>query len=611
MLIDRRSLPERRQFVQGGLSRDSSSIERSNLISICQLVVKTVVDTSLRYGRQLDTDNVPLHQLFVVLDLCLRHGIKLERRLLGGKKDLWDLLQTVERLDQGAAEITTTARDLSTVKTSSGRARAFVRLAVMQKKLGDYVKLLVDSGNILQEFYEPEALLCSEEGVLLAGLLVSLNIVDCNLCLKDEDLDGQEGVIDLKYYLRRKEDVGREDGVEENDQLEQKDFNALVDQKNYIEEVNRNLAANIANLQARVDSLTNSNALMREDLAITKRKVDSLELENNTLTLEVEKQVNLANLSNAMKNEVDKYNELDPKVDNEAELQLNEERNAKNELEKELHLEIQMKAEMEMAMKLLEKDVHEKQDNIVSLRSQLDDIKSINLEMYTKLAECEKSLAYKSDMIQRLEMKTVAMGDTLQQLDKKYVESEKSCQLAKTSNLELTAKLTESEARYTELEEDVKIERGWRESLQKAHETDKESISALMQETEFLRQVQGDYENLREENSRLRDTVKEGEQTLEEVGQQLSWSKLQVDVMKEEVVGVVGAGWEEDSKATTCKICAKEFNLARRKHHCRNCGGIFCDSCSDNKMKLPSSAKAVRVCDTCYTLLLDRQSKLP
>ena len=44
-----------------------------------------------------------------------------------------------------------------------------------------------------------------------------------------------------------------------------------------------------------------------------------------------------------------------------------------------------MKAEMEMAMKLLEKDVHEKQDTIVSLRQQLEEIKDINLELYTKL----------------------------------------------------------------------------------------------------------------------------------------------------------------------------------------------------------------------------------
>lgn len=41
-----------------------------------------------------------------------------------------------------------------------------------------------------------------------------------------------------------------------------------------------------------------------------------------------------------------------------------------------------------MAMKLLEKDIHEKQDTIISLRRQLEDIKQINLEMYKKLQVC-------------------------------------------------------------------------------------------------------------------------------------------------------------------------------------------------------------------------------
>lgn len=36
-------------------------------------------------------------------------------------------------------------------------------------------------------------------------------------------------------------------------------------------------------------------------------------------------------------------------------------------------------------MKLLEKDIHEKQDTVVSLRRQLEDIKLINLDMYKKL----------------------------------------------------------------------------------------------------------------------------------------------------------------------------------------------------------------------------------
>lgn len=602
LLVDRRSMVERRVWKD----RDPIVIERNNLVSISQLVIKSVVDSSLRFGRQLDTDNIPLHQFFVVLDLALRHGLKTSRRLLLGKRELWDLLQNVEKFDQAATDITATVRDLSTVKTPAGRARAWVRLALMQKKLADYVKVLVDNKDLLAEFYEPEALICSEEGVLLTGLLVSLNIVDCNLCLKEEDLDGQEGVIDLSYYLRRKEDIGRDDIPEV---VEEKDINTVIDQKNYIEEMNRNLAANVTNLQARIESLTNTNALMREDLAINKKKVTALQHENSSLNLEVEKQLNIANLSRVMKTEVDRYNELDPKKESEFEDKLSDEKIAKSELEKELNLEIQMKAEMEMAMKLLEKDVHEKQDTIISLRSQLEDIKSINLEMYTKLAECEKSLTYKSDMIQKLEMKTVAMADTLQQLDHKFVEAEKNFHSSKAQNADLRSKVIESEAKIVELESDIKIERQWRERLQESSIGDKETISSLRQDNEFLKQVSADYENLRLDNDRLREQVKEGEQTLEELGQQLSWSKLQVDTMKEEV-NVPGA-WEKDSMAVECKICSKEFNLARRRHHCRNCGGIFCDSCSDNKMKLPSSAKPMRVCDNCYTLLLDRQSKLP
>ena len=37
--------------------------------------------------------------------------------------------------------------------------------------------------------------------------------------------------------------------------------------------------------------------------------------------------------------------------------------------------------------------------------------------------------------------------------------------------------------------------------------------------------------------------------------------------MKEEV-SPAGA-WTKDSEAVACKLCSKEFNIARRKHHCR------------------------------------------
>ena len=44
------------------------------------------------------------------------------------------------------------------------------------------------------------------------------------------------------------------------------------------------------------------------------------------------------------------------------------------------------------------------------------------------------------------------------------------------------------------------------------------------------------------------------------------------------------------------------------QHHCRNCGKIFCNACSDNTIALPNSTKPVRVCDECHVFLVGRYS---
>ena len=94
-------------------------------------MIKNVVDTCLRWGRQLEGDHVPLHQLFVVLDLALRHGLRTGRRgvmLLGARREVWDLVQVVEARDPGAQDITDTVRQLTTVNTPAGRSAMLTTL---------------------------------------------------------------------------------------------------------------------------------------------------------------------------------------------------------------------------------------------------------------------------------------------------------------------------------------------------------------------------------------------------------------------------------------------------------------------------------------------------
>ena len=57
--------------------------------------------------------------------------------LLGPKKELWDLLQKIEKLDAEASDITASVRDLPTVRSGVGRARAWLRLALMQVRMID------------------------------------------------------------------------------------------------------------------------------------------------------------------------------------------------------------------------------------------------------------------------------------------------------------------------------------------------------------------------------------------------------------------------------------------------------------------------------------------
>lgn len=63
-----------------------------------------------------------------------------------------------------------------------------------------------------------------------------------------------------------------------------------------------------------------------------------------------------------------------------------------------------------------------------------------------------------------------------------------------------------------------------------------------------------------------------------------------------------GATWQADPP--NCFGCAAAFGLLRRRHHCRMCGQVFCDACSNNHQPVrdplvENSVSNERVCDTC------------
>ncbi len=59
-----------------------------------------------------------------------------------------------------------------------------------------------------------------------------------------------------------------------------------------------------------------------------------------------------------------------------------------------------------------------------------------------------------------------------------------------------------------------------------------------------------------------------------------------------------GMHWMDDSAVSKCFECNMTFHMFNRKHHCRACGRIFCDKCSQRRAYIDGTHQ--RVCDHCY-----------
>lgn len=66
--------------------------------------------------------------------------------------------------------------------------------------------------------------------------------------------------------------------------------------------------------------------------------------------------------------------------------------------------------------------------------------------------------------------------------------------------------------------------------------------------------------------------------------------------------------WVPDHAASHCRGCNAEFWIGRRKHHCRNCGHVFCNHCASQLHPVPHEQlyQPVRVCGSCFESLRSR-----
>ncbi|CAG2121214.1 unnamed protein product, partial [Medioppia subpectinata] len=283
-----------------------------------------------------------------------------------------------------------------------------MRLALMNKRLSDYFRLLLENREIiLKDYYEEMSIMMSDEAVIIGGLLVGLNILDCNLFVKEENLDSDDTVIDLSFYLR--------------DNIQTDPFEP--EWRNHNE--TNNECSTISNLEHKIETLQTDNTLMSEELEVYRNVDKNFEIIKTIPEMD------------SIKQSKEEFSQLEE--------QLKQEVKRRELAEKELESQLFLKGECETAMHLLERDVLEKQDSVITLRRQLEDIKTINLQMYSKLQECETSIKNKVNHISHLEQNISTMANTISQLESKVTNYEKLRANDEQNQMKLSEQLTDVE----------------------------------------------------------------------------------------------------------------------------------------------------------------------
>ncbi|VDM12811.1 unnamed protein product [Wuchereria bancrofti] len=521
--------------------------ERSNLLLITRLVLRIFLDESMHSRhRIINTEIRPLTDLFVILEKVLWHGFRssVQKTMIALRtpdSELWSCLGKVASVNADMNESYQCIDRLDKITTPLLRIRAFLRLAVMQKKLGIYFENLITSSyirksnefisllskqttgapeDVFRDFYEPWALIRHDECIGLSGTLMALSVLDCNLTLDRPQLENQPVTVELAAYVCLPSLSNNPNSEKESDTADAKSLELALDQKNYLEQRNNYLESKVAELKTKIEEI-NLSGLNNISLASAATE-DASKLFNDYIAA----------------------------------------------------VEVLKKEKAELAQL-----ASEKEDSIRILRQQLADTKKVNVDLYEKIRIVEgKCRQLEKDMIianKRYNHDKQQQQQVIDVLNKKNSMREMDLeQEAGTSEMlkkELADKTDEYMLTLSVLEKKQQELAVANDRLGKLQR----QISELNEKLKQLPVIKQELEELTASYKYKSEKLEDCEKALEELGGHLSESKLKVVELKEELLPLSEAEWEKDGNVLNCKGCNLQFSMSKRKHHCRSVQQVF------------------------------------
>jgi chromosome segregation ATPase len=251
--------------------------------------------------------------------------------------------------------------------------------------------------------------------------------------IKDENLDKPMGMIDFSLYLHDTPFLQTKAPMEMS--RGSKQMAAILDQKNYLEELNRHLNATVTNLQQKLESLQTANTLMTEDITIAKSNIIQLQQENSNLRREKETLLDehhrqMQTAQDDIDTERAAYQMSRQGLDTmyqDVQQRLQHEINHRTELERLLEEQTTKRRDLDNTLKLLEKDARAKQATVGALRKQLEDIKMINQDIGNKIRSAvEGTGADRTAKLNDLESQMAKMATVIQQMETRLAVVDKS-----------------------------------------------------------------------------------------------------------------------------------------------------------------------------------------
>ena len=674
-----------------------ASLERKNLIDLTKLIVKDLISSSLSVGRTIDDcqNATHLNNYFTLIDRVLKHGLK-QNLLSNRSASLWTALDSLPKYLKESTLMSESVRSLAHTKTPDGKIKAWMRLAMMQKKLPEYFnELLANKMTLLKDVYHDYAFMLNDEAHVFAGLIIGVNVIDCNYFVKDANFDLMDDIIELSPYLRAASSFDEDDQQyvlgEHSKGEEVQNLTKVLDQKNYLEEWNKRLESTINNLQAKIKNLQEQNSKLEMEIKVSEVRIQKLTGKANDFN-SGDKPLSGIHLTDAIKNFINTQSskadgsgieppisstddlhesfgeevfenpskqsdetitngdqtvqnpaEAEPQVsaasikkseDQErairAELERYKTKVAEQELElanlhervgiletsyrsaldkiklleRDLDVQTSLNSDKETTIKIYEKDIREKQSQVESLRNSLNDSKKLNSDLSERLNDTSVKLKDRINSVSNLQTSLDKWKLENKTLASRFQDKQTALQTVK-DELDKSTKLIESLKEYNQkINDDLSKERECGQTSSVTVETQNTKITELNDKISSIEAELNEARPYRKQCEELRKKCQEYEQSLEEVGYQLRESRLEVESLKENSSVFLDSQWMDSKQVKSCALCEQAFSVTRRKHHCRLCGNVFCQTCSDNKMELASSSKPARVCDTCHAFLL-------